>query len=87
MSRPKIDTTFADLRHTLDEARKSLPEDNIIDAPEHKSRKERRRKIRNYDLPKDRRCPDCGQIKLKSRQWVIKDGIVTCLGCWRKIYS
>ena len=34
-------------------------------------------------LPKDRRCPVCGKIRLRSRQWVFKYGVM-CLSCYRK---
>lgn len=90
MGRPKKDRTFADAAETLDAVKQAERfEDNIIDAPEKKSRAARRRSARNYDLPKDRKCPDCGKVKLRSRQWVVipDEDIKTCLSCYRKYYS
>ena len=48
------------------------------------NRKELRRAQRLALLPRDRRCPICKEIKLNSRRWVIKDGLVLCLTCHRE---
>lgn len=87
MGRHSKDKSFEDLKRTLEESKKVI-QDNIIDQPERKSRKARRKEQRSYDLPKDRRCPDCGKLKLKSRQWVVveDEDIKTCLSCYRKYY-
>lgn len=36
-----------------------------------------------HKVPKDFRCPVCGEIKLKRRQWVLDGKLVMCLVCHR----
>lgn len=62
-----------------------------------RTRAERQAMRRHAVIPKDRTCPVCREIKLKSRQWVVlKDGIVideerptkinaVCLKCYRTL--
>lgn len=55
------------------------------DRPQGRSRKERRAAAREAKLPDSRKCPICEQIKLDSRQWVVKNvASPICLGCFRK---
>lgn len=82
MGRPKKDKSFDNLRATLKELKRAQRAER-----EHKSRRTYRQAQRATGIPADRRCPDCGKIKLKSKQWVMQDGIVTCLSCWRKYYA
>lgn len=55
----------------------------------------RRRKQRLLALPKDRKCPNCGQLKPGSRQWVVFNrervtmpfsGSAVCRGCAMKYF-
>lgn len=47
-------------------------------------RQQRRHKKRRTSIPADRRCPTCGALKFKSRQWVVHTDVCMCLSCWRK---
>lgn len=49
------------------------------------SRAERRRLEREAVLPKDRKCPVCDRVKLKSAQWQAFEGTMLCVGCARRL--
>lgn len=51
---------------------------------EGRSRKVRRQKKRESLLPQDRICPECGDMVLQSRRWVVKEKRVVCRRCWQK---
>ena len=68
---------FKKLRKQLDDA------NSVVLPHEGRPRSERRAERREALLPADRTCPRCGKVKLKSRQWVCKEGLVMCLTCWR----
>lgn len=46
--------------------------------------KERRAARREKMLPKDRVCPVCRNVFIKSRQWVVRNGIASCITCDRQ---
>lgn len=48
--------------------------------PRHIRRQQARRKA----LPSDLKCPQCGKVKSKSRQWVVIKKKAICLACHRK---
>jgi len=51
--------------------------------------REKAARFRNKYIPKDRRCKNCGVLKLKSNAWVVmpKKGIVICRSCYNsKLY-
>jgi len=50
---------------------------------EARSLKERRAEHRAKLLPKDRRCPKCKVVKVKSKRWVVVNGNAVCLSCYR----
>lgn len=53
---------------------------------EARPRHVRRRERREAALPEPRVCPACGEVKLRSRQWVIlSNGRAICLGCLRRL--
>lgn len=66
-----------DLKRTLEEIRR----EPRVGRP----RSERRREARERKLPLDRRCPECGRVRLRSRQWVCVDGVAKCKSCWMMI--
>ena len=49
---------------------------------EGRPRAQRRAEARAKLLPTDRRCPECQQIVVNSRSWVVKDGVVICRSCY-----
>ena len=48
-----------------------------------RSRAERRAEARESQLPQDRRCPSCGEVKMESRRWVVSATGVVCRSCWK----
>jgi hypothetical protein len=44
-------------------------------------RAERRREIREKLLPESRICPICGEVRLKSKQWVTSNSVIMCKSC------
>jgi len=46
--------------------------------------REKAERFRNKYIPKDRRCKNCGVLKLKSNSWVVmpKKGVVICRSCY-----
>lgn len=62
---------------------------NLIKALERKERKagrskaERRKDLREALLPLNRVCSGCGQVKLRSKQWVCTGPAPLCLSCSR----
>jgi hypothetical protein len=49
--------------------------------------KVRRMRARVKRIPKDFKCPECRQVKLHHRQWVIGKSLLhdaVCLSCYRK---
>lgn len=68
---------------TLNDLVKSLRPPSL--RAEGRPRSERRAIAREKKIPKDRRCPRCGEVVLKSRSWVISsDNEAICLACHRK---
>lgn len=48
-------------------------------------RSERRLENRLAQLPENRICPKCQQLKLNKRQWVVIDGEAYCRSChWKQ---
>ena len=71
------------LRARYNMLKKLLEDDDYSDErQEGKPRRERRLAARLRALPVDRKCQHCRQIKLKSRQWVIRDDFVGCRSCY-----
>lgn len=59
--------------------------ERVSDVRESKTKKQRRRELRDSLLPVDRICPCCHELKLESRQWVVVKGqTVMCLSCHRR---
>lgn len=57
--------------------------------PERQS-KARPRKLRRVEqrraaIPADRKCQMCGEIREKSRQWVVINEIAVCKSCYCKV--
>lgn len=54
--------------------------------PEDKKRyiREYKRKLRAEKLPSPRVCPRCGQVKPRSKQWVVQRGKPLCRSCAMK---
>jgi hypothetical protein len=52
---------------------------------EGRPRSERRAEAREQLLPKDRTCPLCLEVKLRSRQWVVTDEGARCKSCHMKL--
>lgn len=57
--------------------------DKVFDrlTKEKLTRSERRREARLKKLPKDRRCPFCGHVRVDLNRWVIKPNAVGCRSC------
>lgn len=71
----RLKALMRDLKRTLELADKPVREG--------RPRRVRRAENRSGELPRDRKCPVCKELKLKSRQWVVKHGIVCCVSCYR----
>ena len=85
MSYRLLKKQFKDLKRTLEDIER---EERRLISREKKSmsRAERRHVARQLLLPPDRVCPLCGEVKIKSKQWVVlpSSGLM-CLSCWRKV--
>lgn len=74
------------LEQTLAEVERFEKRQQRLDfSGESKSRAERRRAKRLQQIPNPRICPHCLKLKLKTKQWVIKNDFIGCKSClWRK---
>jgi rubredoxin len=66
-----------DLLRTLKDIERDA--DIEVSDTQHRIRVERRRM-----LPRDLVCPVCHSVKVRSRQWVVRDGIAVCRSCFFK---
>jgi hypothetical protein len=100
LARPHYNNTFREdkslmrqVDRNMSRTLRQLIDAQVVDSviPRQKSgrpRRERRAEHRESLLPKDRICPFCNEVKLKSRQWVIENhaGVIVagCKGCWMR---
>ena len=76
--------TLADIARAAQEVARKENQERKAGRP----RAERRQENREADLPQDRRCPICGNLKLKSKQWVVGYHDLhhaICLSCKRRL--
>ena len=81
---PNPKQMFRDARRTLEERRDRGPREPMINWDESKveyvkrTRHARRQALLDEHVP-ERRCPICGETKLRSRQWVVLDERMTAV--------
>jgi len=83
----KYDMSWRKLKQLASDAVKTKQAAERRSARITRSPKERRMERRLQLIPKDKRCPVCGVVRLKSRQWVLKkhrDYDAVCLACYRQ---
>ena len=80
---PNIFKQMKDFIDGLERAERVTVNDETKAERVQRTRHERRERQLNTLVP-DRRCPLCGRIRLRSKQWVIRDGSACCLSCSRR---
>lgn len=86
MSKSNYDMRLRKLRQEFRAAKQRLEErEKREPKPESEKRKKRRYRQRRAAIPQDRTCPECNEVKINSRQWVVTEAFAVCLSCYRDL--